>query len=225
MTRSNRLLRRRDACSTHERRRTPRSAKLLVLRFLPYLHAGVRGIHHDRSFQSHARYCRISDGCVARRVEGRSRPGDVLHLGHLHLCRLRRERHELGDLSGRYGQRAHDHVHRSGIDQPEHSHRYQLRELSDVLQRQRQHQRFRHFHSHHYANRPVCRKRQLFGDFSGTFSASNSGGGVVDFTVNTTTINGVEYTTTTCEPLKLVPPASNNGITTVQGQITALEPG
>src|SRR3954468_7636326 len=55
--------------------------------------------------------------------------------------------------------------------------------------------------------------------FNGTFSASNSGSGVVNFTVTTVTIDGVEYSITN-NPMNQVPPASNNGITTVQGQIT-----
>jgi PEP-CTERM motif-containing protein len=56
--------------------------------------------------------------------------------------------------------------------------------------------------------------------FSGTFSASNSGTGVVNFTVTSVTIGGIQYSITN-NPLNLVPPASNNGITTVQGQITS----
>ena len=55
--------------------------------------------------------------------------------------------------------------------------------------------------------------------FNGTFSASNSGTGVVNFTVASVTIGGITYSITN-NPLNLVPPASNNGITTVQGQIT-----
>jgi hypothetical protein len=55
--------------------------------------------------------------------------------------------------------------------------------------------------------------------FTGLFSASNSGSGVVNFTVTSVTIGGVTYSVTN-NPLNLVPPASNNGITTVQGQIT-----
>jgi hypothetical protein len=55
--------------------------------------------------------------------------------------------------------------------------------------------------------------------FSGTFSASNSGGGIVNFIVSTVTVGGIEYSIDTCLPLNLVPPASNNGITTVQGHI------
>jgi|SRR5687768_10438199 len=55
--------------------------------------------------------------------------------------------------------------------------------------------------------------------FSGTFSASNSGTGVVNFTVTSVNIGGIEYSITN-NPLNLVPPASNNGITTVQGLVT-----
>jgi len=55
--------------------------------------------------------------------------------------------------------------------------------------------------------------------FNGSFSASNSGSGVVNFTVTSVTIGGITYSITN-NPLNLVPPASNNGITTVQGQIT-----
>jgi hypothetical protein len=54
--------------------------------------------------------------------------------------------------------------------------------------------------------------------FTGTFSASNSGTGVVTFTTTSVT-----YAITN-NPLNLVPPASNNGITTVQGQITSAVP-
>jgi hypothetical protein len=55
--------------------------------------------------------------------------------------------------------------------------------------------------------------------FSGTFTASNSGTGVVNFSTTSITIGGITYAITN-NPLNLVPPASNNGITTVQGQIT-----
>ena len=60
--------------------------------------------------------------------------------------------------------------------------------------------------------------------FSGTFSASNSGAGEVNFTTTSVTIGGVTYSRTTCLPLNLVPPASNNGITTVQGDISIPPP-
>jgi hypothetical protein len=42
---------------------------------------------------------------------------------------------------------------------------------------------------------------------------------VVNFTDSSLSIGGVDYTLTTCLPLNLVPPASTNGVTTVQGQI------
>ncbi len=56
--------------------------------------------------------------------------------------------------------------------------------------------------------------------FSGLFSASNAGTGLVNFTTTSATIGGVTYSITN-NPLNLVPPATNNGITTVQGQITS----
>ena len=67
---------------------------------------------------------------------------------------------------------------------------------------------------------PVPGSDSFAATFSGTFSASNSGTGVVNFTVSSVTIGGITYSITN-NPLNLVPPASNNGITTVQGQITA----
>jgi hypothetical protein len=66
---------------------------------------------------------------------------------------------------------------------------------------------------------PVAGSDSFAATFSGTFSASNSGSGVVNFTVTSVTIGGITYSITN-NPLNLVPPASNNGITTVQGQIT-----
>jgi len=57
--------------------------------------------------------------------------------------------------------------------------------------------------------------------FNGSFSASNSGTGVVTFSVTSVVIGGVTYSITN-NPLNLVPPASNNGMTTVQGQITSV---
>jgi PEP-CTERM motif len=66
---------------------------------------------------------------------------------------------------------------------------------------------------------PVAGSNSFSATFSGTFSASNSGTGVVNFTVTSVTIGGIQYAITN-NPLNLVPPASNNGITTVQGQIT-----
>lgn len=67
---------------------------------------------------------------------------------------------------------------------------------------------------------PVAGSDSFSATFSGTFTASNSGTGVVNFTTTSVTIGGVTYAITN-NPLNLVPPASNNGITTVQGQITA----
>jgi hypothetical protein len=66
---------------------------------------------------------------------------------------------------------------------------------------------------------PVAGSDSFSATFSGTFTASNSGTGVVNFSVTSVTIGGITYAITN-NPLNLVPPASNNGITTVQGQIT-----
>jgi hypothetical protein len=66
---------------------------------------------------------------------------------------------------------------------------------------------------------PIAGSDSFAATFSGTFSASNSGTGVVNFTVTSVNIGGITYSITN-NPLNLVPPASNNGITTVQGQIT-----
>lgn len=66
---------------------------------------------------------------------------------------------------------------------------------------------------------PIAGSDSFSATFSGTFSASNSGSGVVNFTVTSVTIGGINYAITN-NPLNLVPPASNNGITTVQGQVT-----
>ena len=67
---------------------------------------------------------------------------------------------------------------------------------------------------------PIAGSDSFSATFSGTFSASNSGTGVVNFTTTSVTIGGITYSVTN-NPLNLVPPASNNGITTVQGQITS----
>lgn len=66
---------------------------------------------------------------------------------------------------------------------------------------------------------PIAGSDSFSATFSGTFTASNSGTGVVNFSVTSITIGGITYSITN-NPLNLVPPASNNGITTVQGQIT-----
>jgi len=70
---------------------------------------------------------------------------------------------------------------------------------------------------------PVAGSDSFAATFTGLFSASNSGSGVVNFTVTSVTIGNVTYSITN-NPLNLVPPASNNGITTVQGQITSSNP-
>ena len=70
---------------------------------------------------------------------------------------------------------------------------------------------------------PIAGSDSFSATFSGTFTASNSGTGVVNFTTTAITIGGVTYSITN-NPLNLVPPASNNGITTVQGQITSAAP-
>lgn len=70
---------------------------------------------------------------------------------------------------------------------------------------------------------PIAGMANFSATFSGTFSASNSGSGVVNFTVTQVTIGGITYAITN-NPLNLVPPASNNGVTTVQGLITSNVP-
>jgi len=70
---------------------------------------------------------------------------------------------------------------------------------------------------------PTAGSDSFSATFTGLFSASNSGSGVVNFTVTSVTIGGITYAITN-NPLNLVPPASNNGITTVQGQITSSVP-
>jgi hypothetical protein len=67
---------------------------------------------------------------------------------------------------------------------------------------------------------PTAGSDSFSATWSGTFTASNSGTGVVTFSVTSVTIGGTTYSITN-NPLNLVPPASNNGITTVQGQITS----
>jgi len=67
---------------------------------------------------------------------------------------------------------------------------------------------------------PTAGSDSFSATFSGTFSASNSGTGVVNFSLTSVTIGGITYSITN-NPLNLVPPASNNGITTVQGEITS----
>jgi hypothetical protein len=57
------------------------------------------------------------------------------------------------------------------------------------------------------------------GTISGTLS-QNSSSGQITFTTTSATINGIIYSIRD-NPLTLVPPSSNGGQTTVQGQITA----
>lgn len=70
---------------------------------------------------------------------------------------------------------------------------------------------------------PTAGSDSFSATFSGSFSAANSGTGVVNFSVTSLTIGGTTYAITN-NPLNLVPPASNNGITTVQGLITTAIP-
>lgn len=58
------------------------------------------------------------------------------------------------------------------------------------------------------------------GTLSGTIT-QNSSTGLVTFNVTSATIGGVTYTITN-NPLPLVPPSTNNGVTSVQAQITAV---
>jgi PEP-CTERM motif len=62
------------------------------------------------------------------------------------------------------------------------------------------------------------------GDFSGLLSGTisqNSSTGQIVFTVTHVDINGVQYDVAN-NPLALVPPSTNNGITTIQGKITTV---
>lgn len=59
----------------------------------------------------------------------------------------------------------------------------------------------------------------LFGTLSGTIQ-QNASTGLVTFSVTSAQINGVTYTLTN-NPLPLVPPSTNNGVTTVQSRIDA----
>jgi hypothetical protein len=64
------------------------------------------------------------------------------------------------------------------------------------------------------------------GDFSGILSGTisqNSSSGVITFSVTHVDINGVTYDVTN-NPLALVPPSTNNGVTSIQAQITAPVP-
>ncbi len=64
------------------------------------------------------------------------------------------------------------------------------------------------------------------GALSATLSGSiqqNASTGLVTFTVTSATINGITYSVTN-NTLPLVPPSTNNGVTSVQGQINAPVP-
>ena len=60
------------------------------------------------------------------------------------------------------------------------------------------------------------------GSVSGTLSGTidqNTSTGVITFTVTHVEINGVQYDVTN-NPLNLVPPSTNNGVTTIQGRVS-----
>ena len=62
------------------------------------------------------------------------------------------------------------------------------------------------------------------GDFSGILSGAitqNNSTGQITFTVTHVDINGVQYDVQN-NPLALVPPSTNNGVTTIQGRITTV---
>lgn len=64
------------------------------------------------------------------------------------------------------------------------------------------------------------------GNLAGTLTGSiqqDSSSGVISFTVTSVTINGVRYDIVN-NPLALVPPATNAGVTTIQGQVTSSVP-
>jgi hypothetical protein len=60
----------------------------------------------------------------------------------------------------------------------------------------------------------------LIGTLNGTIT-QNSSTGLVTFSVTSAQINGVTYSLTN-NPLPLVPPSTNNGVTSVQAQITSV---
>lgn len=69
---------------------------------------------------------------------------------------------------------------------------------------------------------PTSGTGSVIGSLTGALTQDSSSG-VITFTVTSTTINGVVYSVVN-NPLALVPPSTNNGNTTVQGQITAPVP-
>ncbi|HJQ31217.1 MAG TPA: PEP-CTERM sorting domain-containing protein [Pyrinomonadaceae bacterium] len=66
---------------------------------------------------------------------------------------------------------------------------------------------------------PSAGSGSVSGSLTGTITQNSSNGQIL-FTVTSTTINGVVYNIVN-NPLALVPPSTNNGETTVQGQVTA----
>jgi hypothetical protein len=69
---------------------------------------------------------------------------------------------------------------------------------------------------------PTAGAGSLFATLNGTVQ-QNQSTGLVTFSVSSATIGGVTYSLTN-NPLPLVPPATNNGVTTVQAQITSTVP-
>ena len=69
---------------------------------------------------------------------------------------------------------------------------------------------------------PTSGTGSVVGSLTGTITQDSSSGQIL-FTVTSTTINGITYSVVN-NPLALVPPSTNNGNTTVQGQITAPVP-
>jgi len=67
---------------------------------------------------------------------------------------------------------------------------------------------------------PTAGSGSLAATLSGTVQ-QNSSTGLVTFTVTSATIGNVTYSVSN-NPLPLVPPSTNNGVTTVQAQITAV---
>ena len=69
---------------------------------------------------------------------------------------------------------------------------------------------------------PTSGTGSVVGTLTGTITQDSSSGQIL-FTVTSTNINGVVYSVVN-NPLALVPPSTNNGNTTVQGQITSTVP-
>jgi hypothetical protein len=69
---------------------------------------------------------------------------------------------------------------------------------------------------------PTAGTGSLFATLNGTIQ-QNQSTGLVTFSVSSATIGGVTYSLTN-NPLPLVPPSTNGGVTTVQSQITSTVP-